>query len=219
MAKYNILIVDDNKNNLISLHALLEEYFNDLEIFEANSGINALSVILKNQIDLIILDIQMSQMDGFETAKFILSRPKTRDIPIVFLTAAYKSEEFKQKGLALGATDYLTKPINTEQLIRKIQGYLRSIDKKRDKQMFEAKNKPALKKASHVSKDITPKLTKDLIKELEVSLKTIISYGEKLRIEVVNLDVSKDCLPTIKKIIAESQHLLDSLRKKSKTGL
>ena len=70
----------------------MEEHFEEIEIVEANSGIEALEVLMRESIDLIILDIQMPEMDGFQTAKLIRSRKKTRNIPIVFLTVAYKSE-------------------------------------------------------------------------------------------------------------------------------
>ncbi|MDY6991037.1 MAG: response regulator [Pseudomonadota bacterium] len=126
----NILIVDDNKNNLFTLHTLINEHIN-AEIFEANSGVMALQVLLQERIDLIILDVQMPEMDGFETAQLIRSRKKTQHIPIVFLTAAYKSEEFKQKGFAVGAADYLTKPIDAPQLISRIRSYLRFIQQER----------------------------------------------------------------------------------------
>ncbi len=126
----NILIVDDNKNNLFTLHTLIKEHI-EAEIFEADSGIDALQIILQEQIDLIILDVQMPEMDGFETAKLIRSRKRNRHIPIVFLTAAYKSEDFKQKGFAVGAADYLTKPIDTAQLITRIKSYIRFIEQER----------------------------------------------------------------------------------------
>ncbi len=126
----NILIVDDNKNNLFTLHTLINEHL-EAQIFEAESGVLALQILLSEKIDLIILDVQMPEMDGFETAQLIRSRKKTRHIPIVFLTAAYKSEEFKQKGFAIGAADYLTKPIDTTQLISRIQSYLRFIEQER----------------------------------------------------------------------------------------
>ncbi len=126
----NILIVDDNKNNLFTLNTLIGEHI-DAQIFEADSGIIALQILLQEKIDLIILDVQMPEMDGFETAQLIRSRKKSQHIPIVFLTAAYKSEEFKQKGLAIGAADYLTKPIDTTQLISRIKSYLRFIEQER----------------------------------------------------------------------------------------
>ncbi len=133
-----ILIVDDNKNNLLSLHSLIEEYIGDVQVFEADSGVSALNILMKNKVDLIILDVQMPEMDGFETAEIIRSRKKTRHIPIVFLTAAFKSEEFKKKGYDLGAADYLTKPIDTHQLIGKIRTYLRFIQQERQHILVES---------------------------------------------------------------------------------
>ncbi|NJO15099.1 MAG: response regulator [Thioploca sp.] len=121
-----ILIVDDNKNNLFTLHTLLNEHF-EAQILEANSGQVALKVVLEQSVDLIILDVQMPEMDGFETAQLLRSWKKTEHIPIVFLTAAFKSEEFKQKGFAVGAADYLTKPIEPLQLISRVKTYLRFI--------------------------------------------------------------------------------------------
>ncbi|MDM8559609.1 response regulator [Candidatus Parabeggiatoa sp. HSG14] len=125
-----LLIVDDNKNNLFTLRTLIKEYL-DVQIEEADSGLAALKIISKQTVDLIILDVQMPDMDGFETAQAIRSRPKTQHIPIVFLTAAYKTEEFQQKGFAIGAADYLMKPIDTTQLITRIKSYLRFIEQDR----------------------------------------------------------------------------------------
>jgi PAS domain S-box-containing protein len=121
-----ILIVDDNKNNLFTLHTLLNEHF-EAQILESNSGQAALKVVLEQSVDLIILDVQMPEMDGFETAQLLRSWKKTEHIPIVFLTAAFKSEEFKQKGFTVGAADYLTKPIEPLQLISRVKTYLRFI--------------------------------------------------------------------------------------------
>ena len=131
-ADFRILIVDDNRNNLFTLRALIEKHM-DAEILEADSGQSALDIALKNpRIDLIVLDVQMPEMDGFQTATMLKVRQKTRDIPIIFLTAAYKTDEFQQKGYEVGAADYLLKPIDDNQLINKISTYLRLIEKERD---------------------------------------------------------------------------------------
>jgi signal transduction histidine kinase len=129
-AAFQILIVDDNKNNLFTLRTLINEHIT-ANIIEADSGQGALDVLLITPVDLIILDVQMPEMDGFETAKLIRSFKKTRHIPIVFLTAAYKSAEFQQKGFAAGAADYLTKPIDAPQLMSRINTYLRFIEQER----------------------------------------------------------------------------------------
>ncbi len=130
MSNLTILIVDDNHNNLFTLRSLLEEHL-AVDIIEASSGMEALALLLRHSADLIILDVQMPEMDGFETASLLRSRQKTEHIPIVFLTAAYKSEEFKQKGFAIGAADYLTKPIDPPQLLSRIKSYLRFIEQER----------------------------------------------------------------------------------------
>ncbi len=126
--QFCILIVDDNPNNLFTLRALLNEHLEGIQVIEADSGQAALRLLLSVEVDLILLDVQMPEMDGFETAQLVLSFKQTAHIPIVFLSAAYKSEEFQRKGFAVGATDYLTKPIDTPQLINKVRLYLRFIE-------------------------------------------------------------------------------------------
>jgi len=129
---FKVLIVDDNPNNLFSLQSLLNSQM-DVEILQAEGGKKAIELALNTpQLDLIILDVQMPEMDGFETASMLKIRKKTRDIPIIFLTAAFKSDEFQQKGYALGAADYLLKPIDDHQLLNKISTYFRLIEKERD---------------------------------------------------------------------------------------
>ena len=131
-ADFRILIVDDNRNNLFTLHALISRHM-DVEVLEADSGQAALDIALQNpRIDLIVLDVQMPEMDGFQTASMLKVRQRTRDIPIIFLTAAYKTDEFQQRGYEVGAADYLLKPIDDNQLINKISTYLRLIEKERD---------------------------------------------------------------------------------------
>jgi PAS domain S-box-containing protein len=130
-AGFRVLIVDDNENNLYSLRALINRHM-DVEVLQALSGQAAVDTALNNpRIDLIILDVQMPEMDGFQTASMLKVRQKTKDIPIIFLTAAYKTNEFQKKGYAVGAADYLLKPIDDNQLINKISTYLRLIEKER----------------------------------------------------------------------------------------
>ncbi|HHH45170.1 MAG TPA: response regulator [Gammaproteobacteria bacterium] len=129
---FRLLIVDDNPHNLFTLRTLIREHM-DVEILEAGSGREALDIALSNPgIDLIVLDIQMPEIDGFQTASMLKIRKKTRDIPIIFLTAAFKTDEFQQKGYDVGAVDYLLKPIDDNQLINKISTYFRLIEKERD---------------------------------------------------------------------------------------
>jgi signal transduction histidine kinase len=120
----NILIVDDLKSTLYTLEALLESIDTCYNISMASSGPEALEIVEKEEIDLIILDLQMPEIDGFEVAQSLKSNKRTVDIPVVFLTA---SSKLRTEGLALGAVDYLTKPIDEDQFISKISLYSRLV--------------------------------------------------------------------------------------------
>ncbi len=124
----NILIVDDKQANLDTLEFLINDidFQQDINInvMSADNGNDALSLAMKNKIALIILDIQMPQMDGFEVATYLQKTSKTKDMPIIFLTAAYKSEDMRKRGLHLGAVDYLLKPIDSLIIIPKIKHYI-----------------------------------------------------------------------------------------------
>src|SRR5687768_16802138 len=106
---FTILLVDDRPENLISLEEILQT---DNRIFlKASSGNEALKILLKNpQIGLVLLDVQMPEMDGFEVARLIKMNPKTQDISIIFVTAISKEEQYVLKGFNEGAVDYLHKP-------------------------------------------------------------------------------------------------------------
>jgi len=139
-AGFKLLAVDDNEHNLFTLRSLIQQHM-DVEILEAESGQQALDIARANpHIDLIVLDVQMPEMDGFQTAQMLKLHKKTREIPIIFLTAAFKTEEFQQKGYDLGAADYLLKPIDDNQLLNKISTYFRLIEKERElNQILERK--------------------------------------------------------------------------------
>jgi hypothetical protein len=117
-----ILIVDDNANNRFTLRALLRHLPN-AEILEADSGETALMHTIEQAVHLILLDVQMPVMDGFETAHHLQMTERTRYIPIVFVTAVFKSDEFIQRGYSIGAIDYLTKPIDTNLLLNRVKLY------------------------------------------------------------------------------------------------
>jgi signal transduction histidine kinase len=158
----NILIVDDNKNNLLTLHGLIDEYIENVNVLEADAGVAALNTLMRREVDLIILDIQMPEMDGFETAEIIRSRKKTQRIPIVFLTAAYKSEEFKKRGYAIGAADYLTKPIDTPQLISKINTYLRFIQEEHQQSQYQQELERKVLERTAELVEINKRLTQEI---------------------------------------------------------
>lgn len=122
-----ILIVDDRQENIFSLKTVLEQYgfLSD----SALSGEEALKKVLKNEYALIILDVQMPVMDGFEVAEAITGMNKTKDIPIIFLSAVNTHKRFITKGFESGAVDYLTKPVDPDILMLKVRNFYRLYEK------------------------------------------------------------------------------------------
>ncbi len=116
--KVNILIVDDHWENLVALEALLTPL--DQNIIKASSGAEALKCLLKQDVAVILLDVQMPGLDGFETASLIRERERTKSTPIIFLTAFSQNETFMFQGYSLGAVDYLVKPIEPTILLSKV---------------------------------------------------------------------------------------------------
>jgi PAS domain S-box-containing protein len=108
--KENILIVDDKANNIFALEEVLSRP--DRHFIRAMSGTEALKIVLNEAVDLIILDVQMPDMDGFEVAKILKSHKRTKDIPIIFASAEKKEHRFMMKGFEEGAVDYLYKPLD-----------------------------------------------------------------------------------------------------------
>ncbi len=115
----NILLVDDRPENLLVLEELLAA--EGRRFVRASSGQEALRFVLKGSIGLILLDVQMPDMDGFEVASLIKGNPSTQQIPIIFMTAISKNEEYALRGYVGGAIDYLYKPLNPDITRAKIQ--------------------------------------------------------------------------------------------------
>ena len=119
--KINILIVDDYPANLIALSAVLSDP--SYHLIEATSGLQAIQITNKMEIALILLDVQMPEMDGYEVARLIRSNPRTQHIPIIFITAIYREEPFVRQGYEAGGQDYLGKPYDPEILKAKVGIY------------------------------------------------------------------------------------------------
>src|SRR5687767_3382887 len=118
----NILLVDDRPQNLIALAAILEPLGQNL--VNATSGEEALKCLLTSDFAMILLDVQMPGMDGFETAALVKEREKSRHIPIIFLTAISKDEQYVFKGYTVGAVDYLSKPFEPNILRSKVSVFV-----------------------------------------------------------------------------------------------
>lgn len=120
--KINILLVDDQPANLLALSAMLES--ESLRLVKAESGTKALKALLDQDFAVVLLDVQMPGLDGFETATLIRQREKSRSTPIIFVTALSRSETNVFRGYSLGAVDYLFKPIVPEILRSKVSVFV-----------------------------------------------------------------------------------------------
>ena len=114
-----ILLVDDREDNLLSMETILEA--DDYQFIKARSGREALNRLLSEfDFALILMDVKMPNLNGFETASLIYEREKLRHIPIIFITANHYGEENIFKGYRMGAVDYIYKPVNPQLLRAKI---------------------------------------------------------------------------------------------------
>jgi CheY-like chemotaxis protein len=120
--KAKILIVDDYAPNILALKVTLEGPLN-YDLYEASSGVEAIKLCKQHEFALIILDIQMPDLDGFETAKAIKNCQVNKDTPIIFVTAFYQADPFVQKGYEAGAIDYFGKPFEPNILKAKVGIY------------------------------------------------------------------------------------------------
>jgi signal transduction histidine kinase len=126
-AKVNLLLVDDRPENLLALEAALEPLGQNL--IKANSGEEALRLLLREEFAVILLDVQMPIMDGFETAIQIKQREKTKDIPIIFLTAISREPHHALRGYSTGAVDYVSKPFDPWVLRAKVAVFIDLFEK------------------------------------------------------------------------------------------
>ncbi|WP_433747164.1 response regulator [Paenibacillus amylolyticus] len=118
----HILLVDDRPENLLALEAVLES--EQYKLVKATSGEEALRCLLKDEFAVIVLDVQMPGMDGIETAKLIKARDKSKDVPIIFISANSREAEHLFAGYSAGAIDYMVKPFIPQILKSKIEGFV-----------------------------------------------------------------------------------------------
>lgn len=118
-----ILVVDDTEDNLDLLEFALKR--KPVQMLRAGSGKECLQIAAQNHPDVILLDIQMPEMDGFETLKYLRASKKTLGIPVIFLTAQRKDASSIEQGLSLGADEYLTKPIDIDELLVRTRSLVR----------------------------------------------------------------------------------------------
>ncbi|MRX69757.1 His Kinase A (phospho-acceptor) domain-containing protein [Flavobacterium resistens] len=135
-APVKILLVDDKKENLLSLQVILADL--GYQFVEATSGKDALRILLKSQdFAIILMDVQMPLMDGFETAELIRQSDKLKHVPIIFLTANMNTSDYIFKGYQSGAVDYMIKPLSAEILKAKVMVFTELYKKTRELQLKE----------------------------------------------------------------------------------
>ena len=127
-----VLVVDDVEANLVAMQALLEGM--GCEFALARSGNEALRLLLRREFAVMLLDVQMPEMDGYEVARYARQNPATRDVPVIFLTAANRDEERVLRGYGSGAVDFLFKPVNPKILRSKVGVFLELYSSRREVQ-------------------------------------------------------------------------------------
>ncbi|HVW16006.1 MAG TPA: hybrid sensor histidine kinase/response regulator [Mucilaginibacter sp.] len=174
-----ILLVDDTENNLLSMEAILER--EGYEIYKAISGREALRVLLKDEdFSLILLDVRMPIMDGYETAELIQQRDKLKHIPIIFITAQDYEDESAYKGYESGGVDFILKPINPEILRAKVRVFA---EMQRKNLLLRIQEE----KVRAINNDL-----KKLNRELEQRVSERTMELENLNDELRELNLSKD---------------------------
>ncbi len=168
MNEFNILLVDDVEENNYCLKLVIEDSFKHINILTASSAKEAILKIMKYDIDLILSDVQMPEVDGFEFIDYLQGIEHTKDIPIILITGIYNDNIYAKQAYKTGAIDYITKPVDDELLCSKLRVYINIFEnRKQDKELIIEKNKEILNQVKINSmlnnlEEFSPKMKKDL---------------------------------------------------------
>jgi CheY-like chemotaxis protein len=200
--KANILLVDDRAENLVALEAILSSL--NQTLVPARSGDAALKALLGDEFAVILLDVLMPGMDGFETAAHIKRRPKTRDVPIIFLTARNAEPDYAFRSYSAGAVDYIAKPFDPWVLRAKVSVFVDLYTKSRQLSdqatMLRAQLGDSLAAAEAVRSDADPVLA-----ELSARLAAVEDM-----VTVLSGQTSSD--PAIAESMRQLEHRVTRLR-------
>jgi len=192
----NILLVDDTPSRLLAYRTILEDL--DENLFEARSGTEALKLLMQHEFALILLDINMPGIDGFETAHLIHEHPRFEDTPIIFVTAVNVTEFDRMRGYKLGAVDYVTVPIIPEILRSKVM-VLAELYRKRRELEIANRRLAAANDALHAEKTRELAVLNESLRLTNIELASRFmqlqaEVGERQRIEtrLIEQDVRKD---------------------------
>ncbi|MBF0435378.1 MAG: response regulator [Magnetococcales bacterium] len=160
-----ILIVDDLPANLVAMRRILERL--DTDIIEATSGIEVLTLCMDHEFAMILLDVNMPEMNGFEVAEALYGAERTKDLPIIFVTAAHSDEDKRIMGYQLGAVDFIQKPVNNAVLLSKVKIFLKlhqkHLEQERYVQVLEeetARRKKMELELRSINRDLEIEITK-----------------------------------------------------------
>ncbi|MBN2809660.1 MAG: response regulator [Deltaproteobacteria bacterium] len=134
LEKPKILIVDDRPENLIALERVLGDF--EVEFVRADSGNQALALTLEHELALALIDVQMPEMDGYETVELMRQEKKTANLPVIFVSAVYSGDYYKIRGVEVGAVDFIEKPIVPELLRGKVKIFLQLYEQRREIEKF-----------------------------------------------------------------------------------
>jgi len=149
MEKMKILIVDDKIENLIALETVLEDLEN-IEFIRAISGMEALQKVLKHEFALILIDVQMPEMDGFETIEMMKTTKRGRFIPVIFVSAIYKEDFYKIRGVKSGGVDFITKPIIDDIIVGKVKIFLELYRQRKELEHLVSELRDSLEKVKQL---------------------------------------------------------------------
>lgn len=174
MNEPKILIVDDRPENLVALKSVLDEL--EAEIMTASSGNEAVIKVIENEFALVLMDVQMPSMDGFETVKLMKQNMQTQCMPVIFISAIYNDEIYTIKGIEVGAVDFMTKPINASVLLGKARVFIDLYNHKKQLEQTAQQLEEELAKREKVEN-----ILRDNIKTLQQGLEISLAAEQHVR--------------------------------------
>ena len=217
--KVSILAVDDEPRNLIALESILAD--EDINLVKARSGEEALKHLLKHDFALILLDLHMPEMDGFETASLIRRRARSRSSPIIFMTADYGADTQVATGYSIGAVDYMFKPLDPDVLRSKVAVFVELFTKNRQVEMqaqlladagekLQASNEELedRNRLIELANGYKSQFLANMSHELRTPLNAILGFSELLIDDVSGQIDATTRLKFLNQINSSGQHLL-----------